>query len=104
MTKVQVSEHVWVNISRRCLCDNCIADICFKKDRDNIEQCDLYKSQYIAFKKCGQCGEIYELFSNYKALNYELCPACNEKIKMPPESGQEVSVEAQAKGPVESHC
>jgi hypothetical protein len=84
LTKVQISEHVWVNISRRNLCDNCVADVCMKRNGDNIEQCDLFKSAYIAFKKCSECGEIYELFSNFKSLNYDLCPICNEKMKSMP--------------------
>lgn len=84
MTKVQISEHVWVNISRRNLCDNCVADVCLKRNGDNIEQCDLFKSAYIAFKRCSECGEIYELFSNFKSLNYDLCPICNEKMRSMP--------------------
>jgi hypothetical protein len=84
LTRVQISEHVWVNISRRNLCDNCVADVCFRRTKDNIEQCELFKSAYIAFKKCTQCGEIYELFSNFKALDYDMCPTCNEKMKVIP--------------------
>jgi hypothetical protein len=75
---------VWVNISRRNLCDNCVADVCLKRTEDNIEQCSLFRSAYIAFKKCNQCGEIYELFSNFKALDYDMCPVCNEKMKEVP--------------------
>ena len=48
-----------------------------EEDRGNIEQCKLFKSTYIAFKKCNQCGEIYELFSNFKSLDYDMCPICN---------------------------
>jgi len=36
----------------------------------------------MAFKKCNQCGEIYELFSNFKALDYDMCPICNERMKV----------------------
>ncbi len=81
MTRVQISEHVWVNISRRNLCDNCVADVCLKRTGENIEQCALFKSAYIAFKKCNHCGEIYELFSSFKSLDYDMCPVCNEKMK-----------------------
>ena len=84
MTRVQISEHVWVNISRRSLCDNCVADVCLKRTDEHIEQCKLFKSTYIAFKKCNQCGEIYELFSNFKSLDYDMCPLCNEKVKAIP--------------------
>jgi hypothetical protein len=81
LTRVQISEHVWVNVSRRNLCDNCVADICMKRKGDNIEDCSLFKSAFIAFKKCARCGDIYELFSNFKSLDYDLCPICNEKMK-----------------------
>ena len=96
VTRVQISEHVWVNISRRNLCDNCVADVCMKRTSDNIEHCDLFKSVYVAFKRCNQCGEIYELFSSFKSLDYDLCPICNEKIKPIPviQTGE----------PLGSHC
>lgn len=96
LTRVQISEHVWVNISRRNLCDNCVADVCLKRTEDNIEQCDLFRSAYIAFKRCSQCGEVYELFSNFKSLDYDMCPVCNEKMKT-------VST-AHVEQPCSSHC
>jgi hypothetical protein len=96
LTRVQISEHVWVNISRRSLCDNCVADVCLKRTEESIEQCDLFKSSYIAFKRCSQCGEIYELFSNFKSLNYEMCPICNERVKAIPV--------IQASEALSSHC
>jgi uncharacterized protein with PIN domain len=84
LTRVQISEHVWVNISRRNLCDNCVADVCLKRTEENIDQCELFRSPFIAFKKCYRCGEIYELFSNFKALDYNLCPICNERMRNVP--------------------
>ncbi len=81
MTRVQISEHVWVNISRRSLCDNCVADVCLKRTENGTEHCELFRSAYIAFKKCSQCGEIYELFSNFRSLDYDMCPICNERMK-----------------------
>lgn|GEM_PF-611910 len=84
MTRVQIGEHVWVNISRRNLCDNCVADVCLKRTGDNIERCDLFKSPYVAFKKCNQCGEIFEVFSNFKSLDYDMCPVCNERMNSIP--------------------
>ena len=96
MTRVQISEHVWVNISRRSLCDNCVADVCLKKTEENVEHCDLFKSTYIAFKKCRQCGEIYELFSNFKSLDYDMCPVCNDKMK--------VDLLTQLEVPLSTHC
>ncbi|MGD0817497.1 MAG: hypothetical protein ABR986_03765 [Methanomassiliicoccales archaeon] len=95
MTRVQISEHVWVNISRRNLCDNCVADVCLKRTGDNIDHCELFKSAFIAFKKCNHCGEIYELFSNFRALDYDMCPNCNEKMKVIP---------VQVGEPMSTHC
>jgi DNA-directed RNA polymerase subunit RPC12/RpoP len=31
----------------------------------------------MAFKKCLDCGEIYEVTSNFRALDYDRCPRCN---------------------------
>ncbi len=93
LTRVRISEHVWVNISRRSLCDNCVADVCLKRTENSTEQCALFRSAFIAFKRCNQCGEIYELFSNFKALDYDMCQICNERMKSKPviKSGEPLS-------------
>lgn len=91
MTKVMIGEHRWVNVSRRCLCDNCIADVCFRKDgshKTRIERCDLFRSPFVAFKKCVDCGSIYDLFSNLASLDFDKCPQCNQhEILMEEEFG-----------------
>ena len=67
-----------------------------KRTENSIEQCDLFRSAYVAFKKCTHCGEIYELFSNFKSLDYDMCPVCNDKMKADPI--------IQVEEPVGSHC
>ncbi len=46
-----------------------------------VVECDLFKPQFIAFKRCRQCSSVYEVFSNFNALDFELCPECNERMK-----------------------
>lgn len=85
MTKVKVGEHRYINVSRRSLCDNCIADVCFRKNEmvnGRISTCSMFKSPFVAFKKCTSCGGIYELFSNFNALDFEKCPKCNESEEL----------------------
>lgn len=79
MGRVKVGEHLWVNLSRRSLCDNCSADLCVYARDDIVEKCEHFTPLLVAFKKCQRCGSIYEVSSNYRALNYELCPRCNEE-------------------------
>ncbi|QLH74046.1 MAG: hypothetical protein HPY73_00300 [Methanomassiliicoccales archaeon] len=82
MTKVQIGEHRWVNIRRRSLCDNCIADVCLRKQElteVRVLRCELFRSPFIAFKKCIRCGCVYEVFSNFGSLDYDKCPECNMK-------------------------
>ena len=82
MTKVRIGEHRWVNVSRRSLCDNCRADICFKRLEmidDRIQRCDMFRSSFLVIKKCVECGALYELFSNLGSPDFEKCPVCNER-------------------------
>jgi hypothetical protein len=84
VTMVKVGEHRYVNVRRRSLCDNCVAEVCFRRDeRKNLRvvECDLFKPQFLAFKRCRQCASVYEVFSNFNALDFELCPECNERMK-----------------------
>jgi predicted nucleic acid-binding Zn ribbon protein len=46
-----------------------------------VVECDLFKPQFVAFKRCRQCSSVYEVFSNFNALDFELCPECNERMK-----------------------
>ncbi|MFA5311827.1 MAG: hypothetical protein WC375_00745 [Methanomassiliicoccales archaeon] len=82
MTKVQVGEHRWVNVKRRSLCDNCVADVCVRREESRqtrIFQCDMFRSPFVAFKRCTRCGSIFEVFSNFHSLDYEMCQKCNGK-------------------------
>ncbi|OPY31968.1 MAG: hypothetical protein A4E32_01576 [Methanomassiliicoccales archaeon PtaU1.Bin124] len=70
-----------MNISRRSLCDNCVADVCFKRSAaadERISHCEIFRSPFVAFKKCSDCGSIYELFSNISSLDFDKCPKCND--------------------------
>ncbi len=84
MTVVKVGEHRYVNVKRRSLCDNCIADVCFKRDEHKgrrVVECELFRPQFVAFKKCTECSCVYEVFSNFNALDFDRCPACNDRMK-----------------------
>ncbi len=77
MTRVKVGKHVWVNVSRRSLCDNCLFDLC-PLSSERRRECEHYRPIYVAFKKCRLCGEIFEVFSNINSLDHKLCPECNK--------------------------
>ncbi|MDW5563711.1 MAG: hypothetical protein SA339_10835 [Methanomassiliicoccus sp.] len=81
MGRVKVGEHLWVNLSRRSLCDNCSADLCtYHCDDEIVEKCEHFSPILVAFKRCKRCGSVYEVSSNFKALDYELCPQCNAEV------------------------
>jgi hypothetical protein len=77
MGKVQVREHVWMNLSRRSLCDNCSAEVCVYNTGERIAHCKDYQPKYVAFKRCNDCGSVFEVSSNFQGLDYDLCPVCN---------------------------
>ncbi|WP_147654421.1 hypothetical protein [Methanomassiliicoccus luminyensis] len=79
MAKVKVGEHRWMNISRRSLCDNCTAELCVYNKGGRVTECDKFTPILMAFKKCECCGEVFEVSSNFRALDYSLCQKCNEK-------------------------
>lgn len=79
MTKVNIYGPVWVEVSRRSLCDNCMIDLCEYRGH-RIFRCDYYRPFYIAFKKCSHCGKVFEVFSNFFLLDHNLCPECNELL------------------------
>ncbi len=79
MTRVRVGTHVLLNISRRSLCDNCIADICVVGKSGRVLECEYYRPPFLAFKRCERCREIFEVHTNLKGLNPEFCPVCNGK-------------------------
>ena len=78
MTRVRVGEHILLNLSRRSLCDNCLADICVVERSGRVMECEHYRSPFLAFKRCQICGELYEVHTNLKGLNSDFCPGCNE--------------------------
>ncbi len=78
MTRVRVGAHILLNLSRRSLCDNCIADICMLRTSERVLECEHYRPQFLAFKRCEACGELFEVHTNLKGLKAELCPVCNE--------------------------
>jgi hypothetical protein len=77
LVKVRVGNHRIVNLRKRSLCDNCIADICAVKGNGRVERCDHFSSPYLAFRRCPGCGRVYEVYANFQALNPENCPDCN---------------------------
>jgi len=77
MGRVQVGEHLWIKVNRRSLCDNCSAELCVYNPGTRVEKCDRFTPLMVAFKKCRECGEVYEVTSNFQAIDYDLCPRCN---------------------------
>jgi hypothetical protein len=81
MTRVMVGEHLVVNLSRRSLCDNCIADVCAVDKTGRMVQCKNYKSPFVALRRCRLCGQIFDVFSNFDSLDYDSCPDCNKALR-----------------------
>jgi hypothetical protein len=79
MTRVRVGEHILLNLSRRSLCDNCLADICVVERSERVMECEHYRSPFLAFKRGEICGELFEVHTNLKGLNSDFCPVCNEE-------------------------
>jgi hypothetical protein len=77
MTRVKVGKHLLLNISRRSLCDNCIADICLKERDGRILECEEYRPPFLILRRCAYCGELFEIHQNIRALDLDLCPNCN---------------------------
>ncbi|MEI6797543.1 MAG: hypothetical protein WCK39_11820 [Methanomassiliicoccales archaeon] len=76
MTKVSVGEHLWVNVSRKSLCDNCAAQVCLL-GKGSKQQCSSFRSLFLAMRKCDCCGKPYEVFENFRALDLQRCRDCN---------------------------
>ncbi len=81
MVHVQVSEHKFVNIRRRSLCDNCCVYNCTSFNGSRVTECKEFRPMLSVFMKCRECGRIYDPYSNLCSLNYELCPECNHSGK-----------------------
>jgi hypothetical protein len=76
MTRVSVGEHLWVNVSRRSLCDNCSADVCLI-GKGAKQECVSFRSPFMAMRKCDRCGKPYEVFENCRSLDLQKCKECN---------------------------
>ncbi|MBI0584035.1 MAG: hypothetical protein ISF22_07390 [Methanomassiliicoccus sp.] len=79
MGRVKVGEHLWLNLSRRSICDNCSAELCVYDRGERRERCEYFTPVLFAFKHCKHCGAMYDVVSNFRALNYDLCPECNSR-------------------------
>ncbi len=77
--RVKVGDHLWLNLSRRSQCDNCAYEVCAHNDGSRVEDCPHFVPVIVAFKQCCRCGEVFEVSSNFRALDYDLCPVCNSK-------------------------
>ncbi len=77
MTRVRVGKHLLLNVSRRSLCDSCASDVCARQRTDRVFECDDYRADFLVFKRCPHCGELFEVHHNISALDPELCPRCN---------------------------
>jgi hypothetical protein len=77
LVKVRVGNHRIVNLSKRSLCDNCVAEVCAVQTPGRVEHCSHFASPFLAFRKCPGCGRVYEVFANFNALDLESCPECN---------------------------
>jgi len=77
LTRVKVGKHLLLNVSRRSLCDSCVADICIRQQGARVFECDEYRAIFLVFKRCAGCGELFEVHHNMCALDPDLCPSCN---------------------------
>jgi hypothetical protein len=80
LTRVRVGKHLFLNVSRRSLCDSCVADVCVKEGNERVFECRDYRAVFLVFKRCSRCGELFEVHHNLNALDPELCPNCNALI------------------------
>ena len=79
MTRVMVGKHLLLNMSRRSLCDNCIAEVCIREAQGRVLECAHHRAPFLAFKKCSRCGKVFEVYSNLRRLKYEMCSSCNDE-------------------------
>ena len=79
MGRVKVGDHLWINISRRSQCDNCIYEVCSLNHGGRITDCPFYVPIMMAFKRCARCGRVFEVSSNFRGLDYDICPECNSQ-------------------------
>ncbi len=82
MGRVQVGKHLWIRLSRRSLCDNCNVDICMLDNGERRTECEMYRPLFSAFKRCDGCGQLFDVSRNISALDYNLCPQCNDLLRL----------------------
>lgn len=80
MTRVSFGEHLVINVSRRSLCDNCVADVCLIERPERVLQCKSFESSFVALRRCRSCGQLFNVCSNVNSLDFEVCSACNETV------------------------
>ena len=78
MGRVQVRDNVYIKLSRRSMCDNCSAELCIYNTGQRVTECDRFTPALVAFKRCTCCGEVFEVTSNWQALDYDRCGRCNQ--------------------------
>ena len=81
MGRVQVRDNVYMKLSRRSMCDNCSAELCIYNTGQRVIECDRFTPPLMAFKRCACCGEVFEISSNWQALDYDRCARCNHHTK-----------------------
>ncbi len=42
-----------------------------------MEDCPHYVPRMAALKMCHRCGGMFEVSTNFRGLDYDLCPVCN---------------------------
>jgi len=77
MVHIQVSEHRFVEIRRRSLCDNCSVRNCTSFDGSRVTECNRFKPLFLVLLKCRECGRVYDPYQSLRSLDYALCPECN---------------------------
>lgn len=64
-------------MSRRTLCDNCVADVCLVQNADRVVECKSFESPFVALRECDNCGRVYDVFSSFGSAECDVCPDCN---------------------------
>lgn len=72
-----MGKHILINLSRRSLCDTCVADVCTRDTSGRVLECEDYRPPFMVLRRCTYCGEFFEVHQNIRALDQALCPHCN---------------------------
>ena len=82
MTRVQVSEHVLINVRRRSLCDNCLVENCISVKDSRVTECDEHVAPFLAFKTCERCGNVQIAGGDRKVTHRECLRKADDHFKM----------------------